>query len=235
MWPASEGVGSLVDSVFNLWIWWYLQIDKVRIELNCRTPSWCHKITWSGETHTHTHIWCQKYCDCVIMWEQRRKTGGRRTKLSFARMCAKSLQWCPTLCNAMDCSPPGSSAHRDSPDKNTGVGCPPPGDLPNPGIEPMFLISPALASRFFTTTTWEIQVFSYTMIIENYMKFKVSMSINEVLLKHNYIHLLTYVLSMAGFYSIRTKQFQQWPRWPVKPEIFIIFPFINHEPLTREP
>ena len=28
----------------------------------------------------------------------------------------------PTLCNPMDCSPPGSSAHGDSSDKNTGVG-----------------------------------------------------------------------------------------------------------------
>ena len=26
-------------------------------------------------------------------------------------MCAKSLQSCPTLCNPMDCSPPGSSVH----------------------------------------------------------------------------------------------------------------------------
>ena len=43
---------------------------------------------------------------------------------------------CPTLCNPMDCSPPGSSVHGDSPGKNTGVGCPPPGDLPNLGIEP---------------------------------------------------------------------------------------------------
>ena len=40
------------------------------------------------------------------------------------RMClsAKSLQSCSTLCNPMDCSPPGSSVHGDSPDKNTGVG-----------------------------------------------------------------------------------------------------------------
>ena len=29
----------------------------------------------------------------------------------------------PTLCNLMDCSPPGSSVHRSSPGKNTGVGC----------------------------------------------------------------------------------------------------------------
>ena len=32
-------------------------------------------------------------------------------------------QSCPTLCNLMDCSPPGSSVHGDSPGKNTIVGC----------------------------------------------------------------------------------------------------------------
>ena len=35
---------------------------------------------------------------------------------------AKSLQLCPTLCDPIDGSPPGSSI-RDSPGKNTGVGC----------------------------------------------------------------------------------------------------------------
>ena len=29
----------------------------------------------------------------------------------------------PTLCDPMDCSPPGSSVHGDSPGKNTAVGC----------------------------------------------------------------------------------------------------------------
>ena len=38
----------------------------------------------------------------------------------------------------------------------SGLPCPPPGDLPNPGIKPMSLVSPALVGRFFTTsTTWE--------------------------------------------------------------------------------
>ena len=32
-------------------------------------------------------------------------------------------QSCLTLCDHMDCSPPGSSVHGDSPGKNTGVGC----------------------------------------------------------------------------------------------------------------
>ena len=32
-------------------------------------------------------------------------------------------QSCPALCDPMDCSPPGSSVHEDSPGKNTGVSC----------------------------------------------------------------------------------------------------------------
>ena len=32
-------------------------------------------------------------------------------------------QLCSTLCDPMDCSPPDSSAHGDSPGKHTGVGC----------------------------------------------------------------------------------------------------------------
>ena len=38
----------------------------------------------------------------------------------------------------------------------SGLPCPPPGDLPNPGVEPESLTSPALAGGFFTTSaTWE--------------------------------------------------------------------------------
>ena len=33
-------------------------------------------------------------------------------------------QLCLTVCDPMDCSPPDSSVHGDSPGKNTGVGCP---------------------------------------------------------------------------------------------------------------
>ena len=38
----------------------------------------------------------------------------------------------------------------------SGLPCIPPGALPNPGIEPVSLMSPALAGRLFTTSTaWE--------------------------------------------------------------------------------
>ena len=44
---------------------------------------------------------------------------------------------------------------RDSPGKNTGVGCHAllQGIFPNPGIEPPSLMSPALAGGFFTSST----------------------------------------------------------------------------------
>ena len=41
---------------------------------------------------------------------------------SFVAATAKSLQSCPTLCDPIDGSPPGSHPW-DSPGKNTGVGC----------------------------------------------------------------------------------------------------------------
>ena len=62
----------------------------------------------------------------------------------------------------------------------SGLPCPPTGDLPNPGIEPMSLMAPALSDGFFTTSAtahyltffwvqvflaikWEKQQFSYPM------------------------------------------------------------------------
>ena len=39
----------------------------------------------------------------------------------------------------------------------SGLPCCPPGDLPDPGIEPMSLTSAALASWFFSSTAWEAQ------------------------------------------------------------------------------
>ena len=66
-----------------------------------------------------------------------------RNLFKHLRSCCSVAQLCLTLCDPMDYSPPGSSVHGDSPGKNywSGLPCPPPGDLPNPGIEPM---SPAL-------------------------------------------------------------------------------------------
>ena len=67
---------------------------------------------------------------------------------------AKSLQSCPTLCNPPDGTPPGSSVHGILQARIlglqciSGLPCPPSGYLPNSWIEPMSLMSPALASVF---------------------------------------------------------------------------------------
>ena len=58
-------------------------------------------------------------------------------------------QSCPTLCDPMDCSPPGFSVHGISQARYwSGLPSPSPGDLPNSGIKPVF---PASAGVFFTT------------------------------------------------------------------------------------
>ena len=58
-----------------------------------------------------------------------------------------------TLCDPMDCSLPGSSVHGILQAMiQDGLPCPPPGDFPNPGIEPM---SPALQAD--SLPTWEGQ------------------------------------------------------------------------------
>ena len=68
--------------------------------------------------------------------------------------------YCPQLpskSNPVDCSLPGSSVHGILQARIlSGLPCPPPGDLLGPGMESTFLMSPALADGFFTTSaTWE--------------------------------------------------------------------------------
>ena len=62
-------------------------------------------------------------------------------------------QSCPTLRNPMDCSLARLFCPWNFLGKNTEVGCHflSPGDLPNPGIAPTSLESPAWAGGFFTT------------------------------------------------------------------------------------
>ena len=68
-------------------------------------------------------------------------------------VCACSVaQSYPALCNPMHCSLPRSSAHGIFQATTLGwVATSYSGDLPNPGIEPMSFVTPALAGRFFTS------------------------------------------------------------------------------------
>ena len=60
------------------------------------------------------------------------------------------FQLCPTVCDALDCNPPGSSVHEILQARVlTWVAMPSCEDLPDPGIEPGPFVSPASARVFF--------------------------------------------------------------------------------------
>ena len=57
---------------------------------------------------------------------------------------------CSTRWDPMDCSLPGFSVHGIFEQEYwSGLPFPTPGDLPDPGIEPASIVSPALAGGFF--------------------------------------------------------------------------------------
>ena len=89
----------------------------------------------------------------------------------IASLCAKSLQSCPSLCNPADCSSQAPLSMGFSRQEYwSELPCPPPGDLPNPGIKPVSLVSPELAGRFFATgTTWEAQSYSKSSLESSIM------------------------------------------------------------------
>ena len=91
---------------------WFLAVSpkqmllkKQRFTKQTKCPSTDEWIKWCIYIYTHTHN--------VILLSHKRMTfyhlqphGG-----TWRALCAKSLQSCPTLCDPMDCSPPGSSVH----------------------------------------------------------------------------------------------------------------------------
>ena len=79
-------------------------------------------------------------------------------------MLHHSSYW--TLCNPMDCNQPGSFVHGIIQARILEwVAMPSSGDLPDPMIKPESLMSPALVTGFFTSsTTWEAQKRSLLVI-----------------------------------------------------------------------
>jgi len=60
--------------------------------------------------------------DLSVGWDCR-NAPLRHVFISLKKWRSEVAQSCLTLCDPTDCSLPGSSAHGDSPGKNTGVGC----------------------------------------------------------------------------------------------------------------
>ena len=84
------------------------------------------------------------YCSQLI---SKRQNNPQALRICCCCLVAKPFL---TLCDPVDCSPAGSSVHGILQEYWSGLLFPP-GDLPNPGTEPTFLVSLALAGRFFTT------------------------------------------------------------------------------------
>ena len=65
------------------------------------------------------------------------KDGNALMKLIGTAVLCLVAHYCPIVCDPMNCSLPGSSVHGLLQQEYwSGLPCPPPGDLPNPGIEP---------------------------------------------------------------------------------------------------
>ena len=85
------------------------------------------------------------YCKClfpVLYFCVKLRFPNHDSKLLSLIACVCLVhQSCPTLCDSMDCSSPGSSVHGNSPGKNIGVDCHPllQGIFPSPGLNPHLL------------------------------------------------------------------------------------------------
>ena len=88
-------------------------------------------------------------------------------------VCIKSLRSCLNICILCTVTRQDPLSMRFSrQDYWSGLPWPPPGDLPNPATEPAFLMSSALAGRFFTTsTTWETP---FSGVIEHFQLISIS-------------------------------------------------------------
>ena len=82
-----------------------------------------------------------QYQSISILWETKAVDLKLDQLLFIFTLKVKVAQLCPSLCDPMDCSPPGSTVHGDSPGKNTGVGCHAllQGIFPTPGLNPGLL------------------------------------------------------------------------------------------------
>ena len=73
--------------------------------------------------------------------------------IAASSLCAKSLQSCLFVTLWTRQAPLSMGFSRQ--EYWSGLPCPPPGDLPDPSMEPVSLTSPALVGRLFiTSTTW---------------------------------------------------------------------------------
>ena len=100
----------------------------------------------------------------------------------------------------------------------SGLPCPPPGDLPNPGIKLRFLTSPALAGGFFTTsTTWEAFSASTPICKVIFVQHPATNMVFSDPWFHSSVYMCQHmagviILKMLGKFSSHSKHFAEWNR-----------------------
>ena len=118
-----------------------------RLQSKC-CPQHCSSERPSVLKEVHSSCW-QNWvpcgCDAEVAFLLLGVKQGPISNTAWAYLHAQSLQSCPTLCDPMDCSPPDSSVHGILQARIlSGLQCPPPGGLPDPGIELSHWRSPRL-------------------------------------------------------------------------------------------
>ena len=115
----------------------------------------CDHFEWMASSDLLYSTWNSAQC-YVAGWMGGKYGEGCACVLS----CFSRVLFCMTLWTVVSQAPLSMGFSRK--EYWSGLPCPSPGDLPDPGIEPTSLMSPALAGRFFTSsTTWEEWIHTY--------------------------------------------------------------------------
>ena len=131
------------------------QINKIRNEKKRGYSTQCRN------TKDHKRLF---YANKMDNLEEMDKFLEKYNLLLYVCLCCHLS--CVWLFSCMDGWPQGSSLHGILQARVwSGLPCPPPGDLPDPEIEPANFMPPALAGRFFITSAiWEapFRLYIYT-------------------------------------------------------------------------
>jgi len=95
------------------------------------------------------------YIICPHSLSQKRVNSGFKFRLRTCMLSCFTHVWLYATLWTVACQAPPSMRFSRQ-EYWSGLPCPPPGNLPNPGIKPTSLTSPAVAGGFFTiSATWE--------------------------------------------------------------------------------
>ena len=126
-------------------------------------------------------------------------------RIPFISVClhSKLLASCPTLYNPMDCSPPGSSIHGESPGKNTGVGC----HALLQGIFPTQASNPHYMSYIFCIGRWILYHWhhlgspSYQFTL-SFIEYFIDVSYRCIIIWYRYIIIYVNILKFGSSFSL---------------------------------